>query len=294
MNATNDTGPIIWPHRWQTFQHYKGRRPPWIKLHRDILDNFDFACLPDASKALAPCLWLLASEFDCGQIPLEPQKLAWRLHTTAEKLLEALKPLIERGFFDCSQDASAMLALCKQEAIAETEREKEKEAETEADCGAKKIAPLPRAKKPRSAQTALAVADAPAPGGELVVIPDEVDGGKPLNSQIWQAYAQAYSERYGVEPLRNAKINGQIAQIGKQLGAEAPAVAAFYVSHPSAFYVRSSHDIGLLLRDAPGLRTQWATNRRTTHTEALGGEKTAARAASIDRLLVRDGNGNVV
>jgi hypothetical protein len=47
---------------WAEFQHYKDRSPPWIRLHRSFLDDYDFHCLPVASRALAPMLWLLASE----------------------------------------------------------------------------------------------------------------------------------------------------------------------------------------------------------------------------------------
>lgn len=32
------------------FQHYKDRTPPWIKLYNDLLDDYDFSCLPDAEK----------------------------------------------------------------------------------------------------------------------------------------------------------------------------------------------------------------------------------------------------
>jgi hypothetical protein len=46
---------LLQPKNWVQFQHYKDRCPPWIKLHRDLLNNRDFMRLPIASKALAPC-----------------------------------------------------------------------------------------------------------------------------------------------------------------------------------------------------------------------------------------------
>ena len=49
---------------WDRFQHYRDRNPPWVKLHKQFLDDFDFHSLPVASRALAPMLWLLASEHD--------------------------------------------------------------------------------------------------------------------------------------------------------------------------------------------------------------------------------------
>lgn len=46
---------------WDTFQHYKDRNPPWIKLHNHLLDDYDFECLPDATKCHLLCIWMLAS-----------------------------------------------------------------------------------------------------------------------------------------------------------------------------------------------------------------------------------------
>jgi hypothetical protein len=46
---------------WENFQHYKDRNPPWIKLHNHLLDDYDFECLPDATKCHLLCIWMLAS-----------------------------------------------------------------------------------------------------------------------------------------------------------------------------------------------------------------------------------------
>ena len=47
--------------KWDDFQHYKDRNPPWIKLHNHLLDDYDFECLPDATKCHLLCIWMLAS-----------------------------------------------------------------------------------------------------------------------------------------------------------------------------------------------------------------------------------------
>ena len=47
--------------KWNEFQHYKDRNPPWIKLHNQLLENYEFECLPDASKAHLLCIWMFAS-----------------------------------------------------------------------------------------------------------------------------------------------------------------------------------------------------------------------------------------
>jgi hypothetical protein len=109
---------------WAKFQHYTGRRPPWIKLYRDLLDNYEFMSLSLASKALAPLCWLLASESDDGSFDGEIDRLAFRLRVDSKVLAECLNELIEKGFID---GASVVLAECKQLATPETETEKEKE-----------------------------------------------------------------------------------------------------------------------------------------------------------------------
>lgn len=111
---------------WNEFQHYSKRNPPWVKLHRKFLDDFDFHSLPVASRALAPLLWLLASEHKnpkSGFIEGPETKIAFRLHMTLPEFTDAINPLIEKGFILSGNDASAMLANCNQDATPETETE---------------------------------------------------------------------------------------------------------------------------------------------------------------------------
>jgi hypothetical protein len=157
---------ILRPKNWKSFQHYKDRSPPWIKLHRDLLNNFEFSCLPLASKALAPLLWLLASESESGEINLSSDALAFRLHVDSKTLADGLKGLIEKGFFAL---ASGSLADCSQSAIPEREGEGEGETETEAETEAEvrpKAAPsdqptdIAKAKADRAERLAAVTEDA--------------------------------------------------------------------------------------------------------------------------------------
>lgn len=80
---------------------------------------------------------------------------------------------------------------------------------------------------------------------------------------VWLTYSRAYHKRYGVEPVRNAKVNGQLSQLVSQLGAEeAIDVAAFYLTHDGAFYKQQAHEVGLMLRDAQKLRTELRTGKQ--------------------------------
>jgi len=120
------------PKNWEVFQHYKDRCPPWIKLHRDILNDRAFMLLPVASKALAPLLWLLASESKAqdGTFDASTDELEFRLRISRKEIEFGRKALIENGFF---VDASIVLAGCLQVAIPETEGEREGETETETE-----------------------------------------------------------------------------------------------------------------------------------------------------------------
>lgn len=132
------------PKNWERFQHYRDRCPPWIKLHRDLLNDRAFIMLPTASKALAPLMWLLASESRDGSFDASVEELEFRLRMPAGEIKSGLKALIEHGFF---LNDSTMLAPCLQDAIperegeTETEREGETELEPKGSC-ASEDAPL--------------------------------------------------------------------------------------------------------------------------------------------------------
>lgn len=107
---------------WSKFQHYKDRSPPWVKLHKSLLDDIDYQSLPIASRALAPMLWLLASENMDGTIDCEIRKLAFRLRCSEKEVKDGLEPLVRQGFLI---HASGALADCQHVAVPETETETE-------------------------------------------------------------------------------------------------------------------------------------------------------------------------
>lgn len=219
---------LIVPNGWRDFQHYKDRNPPWIRLHRKLLDNKDFHRLPVASRALAPMLWLLASESVDGVIDADPDNLAFRLRCSEKEVSAAVLPLLERRFFLKVQSDSSVLAERKRDAVPETEAFTE--AETE---------PFRQ----------------PAAAGKAKRDPAK-------SASAWVAYSDAYRRRYTVEPVRNAQVNAQMAQfVAKVAAEEAPEIAAFYVRHNDRFYLSKGHSVGAMLRDAEKLRMEWASGR---------------------------------
>lgn len=102
---------------WEKYQHYKFRRPPWIKLHKGLLDDQEFHQLSADSARSLIFLWLVASEAN-GELP-DMTTLAFRLRTSEDKLKSTLSDLSAW----LEQDASATLAPCKQDATTEKSRE---------------------------------------------------------------------------------------------------------------------------------------------------------------------------
>jgi len=117
---------LLQPKNWAVFQHYKDRCPPWIKLHRDLLNDRVYMRLPIASKAIAPMLWLLASESKDGVFDGSLDELVFRLHITDKEYQAGVKPLIDNDFFNV---VSGVLAERLHTAIPETETETETKKE---------------------------------------------------------------------------------------------------------------------------------------------------------------------
>jgi len=128
---------LLQPKNWAVFQHYKDRCPPWIKLHRDLLNDRVYMRLPIASKAIAPMLWLLASESKDGVFDGSLDELVFRLHISEKEYKDGVKPLIDNDFFTV---VSGVLAERLQDAIPETETETERETETKKEKKATSVA----------------------------------------------------------------------------------------------------------------------------------------------------------
>ncbi len=116
---------------WERFQHYQKRTPPWIKLHRDLLRDYNFSCLQDASKLHLVLIWLLASQLD-NKIPADENFIKNQIGVKGDI---NFKELINNGFLI---DDSGLLARCNQDAILETETETETETKRKKEQGAKK------------------------------------------------------------------------------------------------------------------------------------------------------------
>lgn len=130
---------------FEKYQHYKDRKPPWIKLYRDLWSNPLFFELTEAERYCLLSFFVIASQND----NCIPENLDWLKREMATKKAVPVERLVLAGWIEymehpastmlatCKHDASKMLADCQQcasEALAshtsarsrETERETEK------------------------------------------------------------------------------------------------------------------------------------------------------------------------
>lgn len=103
----------------------------------------------------------------------------------------------------------------------------------------------------------------------------------------WASYSDAYFDRYGVEPVRNAKINGMVKNFVSRIGFdESPFVAAFYLNNNTQYYTSRMHVFDCLLSDAEKIRTEWATGKTMTSTRARQIDKTESNRNAVGEAML--------
>lgn len=119
---------------FEKFQHYKDREPPWIKLHRSLLRNYEFLQLPETAQLHLIKIWLLASQIG-NKIPNDDAFIAREIGADNSELIRNKLLIIRAGFLvklkktgpkyrkQKEKPASTTLATCKQNAMPETEAE---------------------------------------------------------------------------------------------------------------------------------------------------------------------------
>lgn len=106
---------------WSSFQHFKDRKPPWIKLYRELLDDVEWHELDPKAAKLLVMLWLIASEND-GILPND-KTLSFRLRISTSEL----KSLISKLSHWLVQDDINVISERYQDDSLETETEGETE-----------------------------------------------------------------------------------------------------------------------------------------------------------------------
>lgn len=94
---------------WSSYQSYKDRKPSWLRLHVQLIDNYEFQQLSDYSQALLPQLWILASEHDdprSGIIKYDLDRIVFRLRKDKRKIQAALDELEKQSFINKLQNCN--------------------------------------------------------------------------------------------------------------------------------------------------------------------------------------------
>ena len=114
---------------WKKHQHFKDRKPPWIKLYREILDDIEWHELDAKSAKVLVMLWLIASEND-GELPAI-KTLSFRLRMSEKDVISSCNSLSNW----LVRDDIGVISERYQVDSVEKEKEKEKEKEIEAPEG---------------------------------------------------------------------------------------------------------------------------------------------------------------
>ena len=108
---------------WDRLQHYKKPKPAWIKLYRDLLNDYHFQKLPIEDRWTLVGLYLLAAETD-NATPLDPEWIKERLHLPTLPNLEVLQTL---GFISLGEPSRQPL----EKVYPKKRREEKKELSSE-------------------------------------------------------------------------------------------------------------------------------------------------------------------
>jgi hypothetical protein len=91
--------PMLRIKKWNEYQHYRDRRPPWIKFHTSLLDNYELMGLRSSSKWLACGMLLLAARCD-NVIPYDAKRIAKQLEMTSVQVNTGIDELLGIGFIE--------------------------------------------------------------------------------------------------------------------------------------------------------------------------------------------------
>jgi hypothetical protein len=94
---------------FEKYQHYRRRRPSWIKLYVSFLDDIRLISLPGEARLLYVELLLVAAEND-NVIPLIPRAIAMRLGGNGRSIHAQLPKLFNTGLLFIHDPASKALA----------------------------------------------------------------------------------------------------------------------------------------------------------------------------------------
>ena len=106
--------------KWEELQQYKDRDPKWIKLYRDLLDDYEFDSLDELAQLHLIKIWLLAAKVG-NKIPKDPEWIGRKIGAQSKVQLDQI---CTAGFLSPYESVQPCTETYLEE---ETEEEKETE-----------------------------------------------------------------------------------------------------------------------------------------------------------------------
>jgi hypothetical protein len=119
---------------WSSYQSYKDRNPPWIRLHKRLIDDINFQRMSADARATLPMLWLLISEDEepvTGLLRIGYEEISFRLRQPEKLIKSVICEIIKAGFFEEIKETKTDSYGTVTEPLQNCHSETETETETE-------------------------------------------------------------------------------------------------------------------------------------------------------------------
>ncbi len=91
---------------WERYQHYRDRRPIWIKFYVELLDDVELRRLPVATRLLWDQILLLAARLD-NAIPNDAEELSFLTRIPQKAVAVGIKQLVAGRWLSEKRSRSA-------------------------------------------------------------------------------------------------------------------------------------------------------------------------------------------
>jgi len=245
---------------WEKFQPRKDMKSlHWFRIDRDIFNDVNFYSLQISTKVFWFYVLCQCAKRNGSACEINIDAAASQIGCSKNDVLDSIEILEQIQYIEnktriCTDDSKLLRKNVSNITIQDiTEQDTTKQNKTRINTS--KIA---KTEKPRPP--------------------------KKLTDEIRAAYVAAYESRYKTKPVINARVNGNVSQLAARLGEEAACVVEFFVRHNDGLYVKSCHSIGLCLRDAEALRTQWKRGVSITSARVREFEKQNVYEENLRRI----------
>jgi len=113
---------------WREFQHYTGREPPWIKLHRRLLQKPAWRRLDGGAAKLLVDLWMLAAGTKEGELDMPLADLAYHVRLSEADTWADLQAVAAGGFVQLADTMQAPASTTLAKADPEESRGEQRES----------------------------------------------------------------------------------------------------------------------------------------------------------------------